>query len=328
MKVLVPYSDSVADIIRNIIGDNAIVVQSDRNPKSMLAVGGDADVVAGGRIPGEYIRKAQSLKMIQAFGAGLDKIDHKAVLERNNLIVCNSHINAAEVAEYTIMLLLSAAKHILISDKEFRNGDWNMGWGGPLPNIELRGKTCLLLGLGNIGTAIAERLEGFNVRLYAATRTGKVKRTDLVEKVVPISEVKSIVGDVDFVILSLPLTNQSEGLVDKDFLSLMKSTALLVNISRGQIIVESDLYDSLKTKQIAGAAMDVWWEYPDKHRGSGTLPSERYAFHELDNVVISPHRAAYSENIMYDQIRFVGENILRFIRGEKPLNIIDMTLGY
>lgn len=328
MKVLVPYSDSVADIIRNIIGDNATVVQSDRNPKSMLAVGGDADVVAGGRIPGEYIRKAKSLKMIQAFGAGLDKIDHKAVLERNDLIVCNSHINAAEVAEYTIMLLLSAAKHILISDKEFRNGDWNMGWGGPLPNIELRGKTCLLLGLGNIGTAIAERLKGFNVILYAATRTGKVRDTGLVEKVVPISEVKSIVGDADFVILSLPLTNQSEGLVDKDFLSLMKSTALLVNISRGQIVVESDLYDSLKTKQIAGAAMDVWWEYPNKHRGSGTFPSEKYAFHELDNVVISPHRAAYSENIMYDQMHFVGENILRFIRGEKPLNIVDMTLGY
>ena len=108
----------------------------------------------------------------------------------------------------------------------------------------------------------------------------------------------------------------------------MKSTALLVNISRGQIVVESDLYDSLKTKQIAGAAMDVWWEYPDKHRGSGKLPSEKYTFHELDNIVISPHRAAYSENIMYDQMRFVGENILGFIRGEKPLNVIDMTLGY
>ncbi|MHA1636563.1 MAG: 2-hydroxyacid dehydrogenase [Candidatus Thorarchaeota archaeon] len=328
MKVLVPYPDRVADIIRNILGDTATVVQSDRNPESMLAVGADADVVTGGRIPGEYIRNAPSLKMIQAFGAGIDKIDHTAVLERNDLIVCNSHINAAEVAEYTIMLLLSAAKHILISDKEFRNGDWNMGWGGPLPNIELRGKICLFLGLGNIGTAIAERLKGFNVRLYAATRTGKVKQTDLVEKAVPISDVKSIVGDADFVILSLPLTKQSEGLVDKDFLSLMKSTALLVNISRGQIVVESALYDSLKTKQIAGAALDVWWEYPDKHRGSGTYPSEKYAFHELDNVVISPHRAAYSENIMYNQMQFVGENILKFIRGEISQNIVDMTLGY
>ena len=74
--------------------------------------------------------------------------------------------------------------------------------------------------------------------------------------------------------------------------------------------------------------MDVWWDYPDKHRGSGKYPSEKYAFHELDNVVISPHRAAYSENIMYDQMRFVGENILRFIRGETPQNIVDMTLGY
>jgi phosphoglycerate dehydrogenase-like enzyme len=226
------------------------------------------------------------------------------------------------------MLLLAAAKHIIIGDREFRSGDWNMGWGGPLPNIEIRNKTCLLLGFGNIGTAIAERLKGFGVKIIAATRTGANSRTDLVEEIVSIDNVESIVGKADFVILSLPLTQQSRGLVDKGFLDKMKSTALLVNISRGPIIVETDLFDALKEQRIGGAALDVWWEYPQKHRGSDKFPSELFPFHELTNVVLSPHRAAYSENIMHDQIRFVGENILRFIRGETPHNIVDMSLGY
>ena len=115
---------------------------------------------------------------------------------------------------------------------------------------------------------------------------------------------------------------------DAKFISQMKESAVLVNISRGHIIEEEALYKALKEKRIYGAALDVWWEYPKKWGGSGKLPSEKFPFHELDNVVLSPHRAAYSENIRKDQITFVGENVLRFIRGETPLNIIDTKLGY
>ena len=120
MKVLVPYPDSVAKVIQDVLGDAATVVQSGRDADSMLTVGRDADSVTGGRIPGEYIREAKALKMIQAFGAGIDKIDLQAVLEQENLLLCNNHINADEVAEYAIMLLLAAAKQIMISDREFR----------------------------------------------------------------------------------------------------------------------------------------------------------------------------------------------------------------
>ena len=328
LKVLVPYPDNIVEAIRNVIGEEATIVQSERTIEAMLEVGGDADIIASVQVPGEYIREASSLKMIQAFGAGIDKIGREAVLEREDVIVCNSHVNATEVAEYTMMLLLASAKHILHSDSQIRLGDWKFTWGGPLPNVELKNKTCLIVGLGNIGTEVAKRLRGFDLQLYAATRSGKVKTSGIVDRVVCIDEIHEVLPDVDFVILTLPLTEESKNLVDGEFLKLMKSEALLINISRGHIIDEEALYLALKKRQIAGAAIDVWWDYPAQWGGSGKMPSENYPFHDLDNVVLSPHRAAYSENIRHDQIVYAGENILRFIRGETPENQVNMRLGY
>lgn len=327
MKVLVPYGDNLVQSIQEILGNEAEVVQSERTVESMLERGQNAAVVASGRVPGEFIRGASGLKMIQSFGAGVDKIDQKAVVERGDVIVCNSTVNSEEVAEYAIGLLLSLAKNIVQSDRELRKGSWKFGWGGANPNIEIRGKKCLLLGLGRVGSAIAHRLNGFGLALNAVTRSGEVSMADIIEKTVASDEMEPLVREADFIILALPLTPETEGLVDSEFLSWMKPTSLLVNVARGAIVDERALYDALSTRRIAGAAIDVWRRYPPTFRGNDFLPSG-FAFHDLHNTVISPHRAAYSENIEQDQVRFAGENILRFVRGETPLNIVDMTRGY
>jgi len=327
VKVLVPY-ERLADTIQEILGDKATVVFSERTAESMIEHANDAVVVASGRVPGDYIRAADSLKMIQAIGAGIDKIDRKAVLERDDLIVCNNHVNAAEVAEYAVMLLLAAAKNLILSDRELRKGAWTYGWGGLNPNLELRNKTCMLLGLGNVGSEIALRLKGFGIRICAVTRTGKSPQSNLVDEVIGLEQVKSYLQDADFVILSLPLTSLSIGMVDADFLSKMKPSSILVNISRGEIVDEVALYNTLNKKRIRGAALDVWWNYPQWGKAEMRVPSINFPYHELDNIVMSPHRAAYSENIMRDQINFVGENILRFINGDPPLNVVDMKRGY
>jgi len=166
------------------------------------------------------------------------------------------------------------------------------------------------------------------MQLHAVTRTGGSAKTDLVDKVSSIKNIESAVRGADFIILALPLTEDSKCLVDEEFLSWMKSSSILINISRGPIVDEAALYAALLERRIGGAGLDVWWEYPRKRKGTIKPPSSDFAFHELDNVVLSPHRAAYSEGIMNEQIRFVGENILRFIRGEKPWNVVDMNLGY
>ena len=327
MKVLVPYPDELVKIFKTIIGDQAEVVQSERSVESMLESGGDAEVIASVIVPGGYIRKASNLRMIQTFGAGIDRVDLDAVRDRGDVIVCNNHANSAEVAESTISLLLAVAKNLIPSDRELRAGNWVHRWGGPVPNLEIRGKNVLIIGLGHIGADIAKRLKSFDVRITAATRSGSSSNDNLVDQIVRIDEIEPHVKDADFVILSLPLTNESEGLVNREFLSWMKPTSILVNISRAQIIDEQALYDALKEKRIHGAGIDVWWRYPKEWRGTAIPPAD-VPFHELDNIVISPHRAAYSEPVQRELFLFAANNILRFIRGEPPLNIIDIERGY
>ncbi|MBY8997721.1 MAG: hypothetical protein KGD60_08310 [Candidatus Thorarchaeota archaeon] len=327
MKVLVPYPDELVKIFKDTLGDEAEVVQSEQSVESMLEHGGDVEIIASVSVPGEYIRKASNLRMIQTFGAGIDRVDLDAVRERDDIILCNNHVNSAEVAEYTISLLFAIAKNLIPSDRELRAGNWIHRWGGPVPNLEIRGKKVLIIGLGHIGADIAKRLKSFEVEITAATRSGTSSNDDLVDQVVGIDEVEPHVRDSDFVILSLPLTVESEGLVNREFLSWMKPTSILVNISRGQIVDELALYEALKEKRIHGAGIDVWWRYPTKWRGM-TVPPSDIPFHELDNIVISPHRAAYSEHIERELFLFAGKNILRLVRGETPLNIIDIERGY
>ena len=327
MKVLIPYPDTLVQFFKNLFGDEAEIVQSEASVESMLEHGRDAEVLASVRAPGEYIRNAPNLRMIQTFGAGIDKVDLDAVRTRGDIILCNNHVNSAEVAESAIALLLSVAKNIIPSDRELRAGNWIHRWGGPVPNLEIRGKNALIIGLGHIGADIAKRLKSFEVTITAATRSGASRNTDNVDEVVRITEIQPHAQKADFVILSLPLTDESRNLVDEEFLSWMKPTSILVNISRGEIVVEAALYEALKEKHIHGAGIDVWWRYPTKWRGTVVPPAD-LPFHELDNIVISPHRAAYSENVRHELYQFAAENILRFVRGETPLNIIDIERGY
>jgi lactate dehydrogenase-like 2-hydroxyacid dehydrogenase len=330
MKVLVCYGNSVVARIKSILGSEASIIQSWNTAESMIEKGIDADAVISNRVPGEYIQTASNLKMIQTIGTGVNLVDLDAVRARGDIVVCNNHLNAVEVAEYAVMLLLAAAKQIIVSDKSFRKGEWLHGWGGPQPNIELHGKTCLLLGFGTIGIEIVKRLKGFDMKIIAATKSGVARKSGLVDAISSIDNAQSFVEESDFIILALPLTKESTNIVDDEFISWMKPTSILVNISRGQIIDEGALYNALKKRQILGAALDVWWDYPQAFGDTMAKggPSNKYPFHELDNIVVSPHRAGYSDRVVQNLIPFAGQNVLRFIRGEKLQNVINLQLGY
>lgn len=324
---MVLSSNEYVQIIQDVLGEDVEIVLTDGSLESMLSVGQDADILASNRVSREYIEASSHLKLIQTFSAGVDNIDLQAVKDHGNIILCNSHINAEEVAEYAITLLFAVAKNIVPNDQELRKGNWIYAFGGPRPNVEIRHKTCLLIGLGNIGSEVAKRLRSFELTINAATRSGTSPHAHLVDTIVKIDEVRPLVEAADFVILSLPLTPESESLIDEKFISWMKPTSIIVNISRGSIIDEKSLYYALEEGRIYGAGIDVWWRYPSKWRGKASPPTD-LPFQDLDNIVVSPHRAGYSENTEREYFRFAAENILRFIQGEEPLNIIDVQRGY
>jgi len=180
MKVLVATGHEYAKIIQDILGETAEVIISDAALESILEKGRDVDIIASNRVPTELMESSSRLKMIQTFAAGVENIDFSALEMKDDLIVCNSHINAAEVAEHAITLLFAVAKNVIPNDRELRKGDWKYAFGGPNPNVEIRNKTCLIIGLGSIGSEIAKRLRGFDVTIHAATRSGKSKHADLV----------------------------------------------------------------------------------------------------------------------------------------------------
>jgi phosphoglycerate dehydrogenase-like enzyme len=327
MKVLVASHHEYGKLIEDILGDAAEVIYSNTKTESILEKGRDVDIIASNRIPPELLKPGSKLKMLQTFAAGVDLIDFTAVEEQSEVTICNSHINAAEVAEYAISLLFAVAKNLIPNDRELRKGDWKYAFGGPNPSIEIRNKTCLIVGLGSIGSEVARRLKGFDVRITAVTRSGTSKHAALADELVAIDEIRPLVEKADFVVLSLPHTPESEGLVNEEFISWMKPESILVNVSRGAIVEEKALFTALQENKIRGAGLDVWWRYPEKWRGKGIPPTDM-PFQDLDNLVASPHRGGYSENTEREYFQFAGENILRFIRGETPQNIIDPSKGY
>ena len=134
---MVSSKNEYVQIIQDVLGDTAEIVLTDGSLESMLSVGRDAEIVASNRVSREYIEAASNLRMIQTFSAGVENIDHDAVKNREGLILCNSHINAEEVAEYAITLLLAVAKNTIPNDRELRRGNWVYAFGGPNPNIEI-----------------------------------------------------------------------------------------------------------------------------------------------------------------------------------------------
>lgn len=290
----------------------------------------ETDIIFGSKITKDIIINAKKLKLIQLFGAGVKKEFLELFRELKNfknIKVANTHGNKEAVAEHAIALLLALTKNLVRYDKVFREGKW------ALPNNEyntfLAGKTAGIIGLGNVGREIAKRLKAFNIRIIAIKRT---KDDTLREKlgIAFLGDAKDldyILKNSDFVFISVPRTYETKKLITREKLELLKPNAFLINISRGDVIDEEALYKILKEHRIKGAGLDVWYEYPKDPLTEIKYPS-KYPFHELENVVMTPHVAWKTPESERLQLLQVAENIKRISNGEEPINLVNIELGY
>jgi len=287
----------------------------------------EAEVVIGRTLCKEDIEKAKKLKLIQIPFAGVDKLDFNLYKNYPDIFICNIHANKTAVAEHAFALILALAKNIIINDRDLRLGRWH-GFSTKEPNIQLQGKSLGIIGMGSIGWEIAKIGHAFGMKLFALKR--KIKEKDLKKKSILTflgdkEDLEKVVKESDFVVVAVPLTKETKGLIGKKELKLMEGK-YLINISRGVVINEGAFFKSLEEHHLAGAAIDTWYQYPSSKQKE-VLPS-KYDFQKLNNVVMSSHTAGYTDKALEENIKSVFDNIVKIYYSKQPENQIDLGLEY
>ncbi len=248
------------------------------------------------------IEAAERLKVIARYGTGVDNVDLKAAQERG-VVVCNTPgANADSVAELAIGLMFALARHICRASAATKSGEW--------PRMDgrlLGGKTVGLIGFGRIGTSVARRLQGFDCRLLAYDPYPQEERAN--ELNVGLLPQEQVLRQSDFISLHCPLTEETHGLVDADFLATLKRGAYLINTARGELIVEAALADALRRGHLAGAALDAFKRQPP------TLP---HPLLELPHVIATPHMGSHTDGAVNAMGWAALHDCLAVLRGEEP----------
>ncbi|MHA1616936.1 MAG: 2-hydroxyacid dehydrogenase [Candidatus Njordarchaeales archaeon] len=316
--VLVMFRTIESDrkIIEETIGDLAKVFylrDLDEDEKAKIIPQVKVIITGSGRdLSRDLIESATSLEMIQTLSAGVDNVPFQIIPE--NIIVCsNAGGNAQAVAEHALALLFAAVKRVVYHTEKMRKGIWERRKYG----ILLRGKKLGIIGLGHIGAEIAKMAKALGMKVYGINRSGK---TDVpVDFIGTPKDLHKVLSEADIIVISLPLTKYTRGLIGAKELGLMKKNAILINISRGEIIDQRALYEHLRNNPEFIAALDVWWRYPKEEERI----YQDYPFHELENVIMTPHIAGFTPEIREQVIRNAMENVARYLRGEKPRNIVN-----
>ena len=318
IKILTPYRALTQE---NWLGETPVVFHYADDAAEMAAKIPEVDVVLSMFFTKEMGAMAGPLKLVQCAGIGLDKIDFDAV--PNNCLIANVYEHDNAIAEWVLMVMLAMEREMIQADQAVRSGNWDRIFDTALWSMELRQRTLAIIGLGQIGRRTAEIAKVFGIRLIAATRTipSDSEATHLgFDAVYRMDDLDSVLQQADFVMLSLPLTESTEGLIGTRELALMKPSACLINVARAKVVVEEALFDALQRRQIKAAALDVWYNEPNAP-GEATMPAS-CPFWELDNVIMAPHASSLTTGMLTRKLQFMAQNIDRLARGEALQNVI------
>lgn len=282
---------------------------------AMASLLSEADALVSGAYRAGWRPAAGSrLRLIQCTGAGIDGIHLPAV--PSGCSVCNVYGHERGVAEQAFMHLLALHKGLFRLDAALRQGDW-MPERPYLP--EMIGHRLLVLGAGEIGRALVRWGRFLGMEVTVLTRRPALARLGPdVQHVGGLNELAQHLPTADFIVVAIPAAAGTIDLIGAPEFARMKPTACLVNVGRGAVVNEQALYDALRSRRIAGAGFDVWYQYPvapGEKRRPATLP-----FHELDNIIMTPHKPT-AETMAY-RWRAIAGNLARLARGEPLARVV------
>ena len=331
MKIVLTRSMLDGDIkyIKNgldkeIAGQYDFIVPSEFTEAAILAESKDADVLLGPFVTKSILDNARQLKLIQVPWTGMDTFDFTAV-QNTAVPVCNTHSNADSVAEIGVAIVLDLLKKISYHDRKMRVGNWNRDQ-NPL-NLKakmLSKQTVCVLGFGNIGSRIGRLVAAFGAKVIAVD--DHARSNDIVVEAYPNDQLKEALPKADVVISTIPLTDNTQGMINEDVFSCMKDGALFVNMSRAAVVDEEAAWNALQSGKLGGYGADVWWNTP-KRGETESYPSAKHEFWKLDNVVMSPHRAGFIEDCL-PHLDGAIENIVALAKGKAISGHVDVRKGY
>lgn len=331
--ITVAFPEPLVTILREISPRLRLTVHPARHPDEIPAeLWAQAEVLYTDSVLPKP-EQAPRLRWVQIHYAGVDHLLNAPLLQKPEVqITTLSGAAASQVAEHALMMMLALGHHL----PEVFNLQHRAEWPGDrwerLAPLELRESTVGIVGYGSVGREIARLLRPFGVTLLATkrdvmhpedegyTRPGLGDPTgDLFTRLYPIQALASMLRGCDFVVICLPLTPATRGIINAEALAAMKRTAYLIDVSRGGVVDSAALLQALQERRIAGAALDVFPEEP--------LPAES-PFWKLPNVIITPHIAGVSRHYMQRAVELFAENLRRYLSGGVLLNRYQGQRGY
>ena len=270
----------------------------------------DGIIVGTDPMTPEVIRKGNNLKIIAKNGVGYDNIHLRVATDQRVYVTYTPGAVEQTVADSTFALIFALARNIVLGNTGIRNGEWPRLIGTDVSNKKLG-----VIGLGRIGKNVVIRSSGFNMEVYAYDPLADEEFCEQygVQQV----DLDTLFKTCDIVTIHTPLMESTRHIVNKRTLSLMRPEAVLINTARGELVDEKALYEALKEKKIAGAALDVFSSEP---------PSRDDPLFELDNVILTPHIAGYSRDALLASGTMVAESIVAAISGEIPPYLVNKEL--
>ena len=308
-----------------------LVFPSDTSNDNILSLVQDASALIGWHPTQEILENALKLKLFINPGAGVTHLIDlfREVNQERKIILINGHGNSYFVAQHAVALLLTFMNKTILHHQWMEQGKWRTG-DKEAASIPLRFRKIGLLGYGAINKKIHKMLHGFNIE-FSILRKHWDKQTD--KLITPVNkfshlQVNEFCEEIDILIVAVPHTSTTKDLIGKKQLNLLGKKGILINVGRGEIINELALYNVLRDKIITGAAIDVWYKYSPDEDPNGKKYPYNYPFHELDNIILSPHRgySPFSDLLRWDE---VIENLSRLSEQKNQfINQVNLTEEY
>jgi D-3-phosphoglycerate dehydrogenase len=325
VKVLV-VSKRLAERIKDRLPENIEVIYPEiGTDEELVSLARDVEVIVSTRLSSVVAENAPELKLLQKTGAGVDDMPFDS-LKDTTFIANTSGSSPLPLAEGAVALVLALAKRIVSRHTEFQQGR------GSKRGVMFHGKTAGILGMGSIGSEVAKMLKGLGMKVVAVRR----RRNEELRKVLDLEwlggkdDLDQLMHESDFLIVTIPLTPETRGLVGEDQIRQMKKGSYLVNVARAAIVQERALYEALVDGHLAGAAIDVWWQphFWDPLWNLEGNPASIYPFWELDNVICTTHNIGATDHRSDNFLDIIIENIIRTSDGKPPINLVSKIFRY